>query len=119
MRRYSLLYNGTRLALRGTEVTLGRSRYCSVVIDDEEASREHAAIRVQNETLAIEDLSSRNGTRVNGQKIVGTQSLSIGDVIQVGRSELRIAEGMPTLSSTDATQETASPTPPVKVPKLV
>ena len=119
MRRYSLVYNGTRVTLRGGEVTIGRSRYCSVVIEDEEASREHAAIRIQNETLIIEDLKSRNGTQVNGQKITGPKPLAIGDVIRVGRSEFKVTEGIPTLSASDATQETIVPTPLPRVTKSV
>jgi pSer/pThr/pTyr-binding forkhead associated (FHA) protein len=48
-------------------------------------SREHARITLQGDTFTIEDLASRNGTKVNGARITGAgHRLVDGDVIEFG-----------------------------------
>ncbi len=81
-----------RFALRQGETTIGRSHYCSVVIDSTTASREHAAIRLMGERVEVADLGSRNGTAVNGQPIKEATELHIGDVITIGSKEIRLLE---------------------------
>ena len=68
----------------GVDVTFGRSRGAAVHVDSEKVSRMHARIRRTGELLELEDLGSRNGTRVDGEKIVGMRRLSSGDEITVG-----------------------------------
>jgi pSer/pThr/pTyr-binding forkhead associated (FHA) protein len=82
-----------RFPLRLGETLLGRSPYCSIVINDGLVSRQHAAIRVTREGMAIEDLGSRNGTFVNQRRISGTQVLSPGDRIDVGGHLMEIELG--------------------------
>ena len=54
---------------RGPRITIGRLHTCDIVIDDESVSRQHAAIVVTPQGLAIEDLGSRNKTRVTGRAL--------------------------------------------------
>ncbi|GAB4562053.1 MAG: hypothetical protein Tsb0020_10070 [Haliangiales bacterium] len=68
----------------GTKITFGRSRTCVVHIDSERVSRTHAVLRRSGLDITIEDLNSRNGTRVNGRRIDGAFHLSSGDEIDVG-----------------------------------
>jgi DNA-binding NtrC family response regulator/pSer/pThr/pTyr-binding forkhead associated (FHA) protein len=68
----------------GAEVTFGRSRACAVHIDSERVSRTHARLRHRDGELTIEDLGSRNGTRVNGARIEEPTRLGSGDEIAVG-----------------------------------
>jgi pSer/pThr/pTyr-binding forkhead associated (FHA) protein len=65
-----LKYEGTRFPIRRGETLVGRSAYCTIVISDPSVSREHAALRLTQSDLQIADLGSRNGTFVNGDRVV-------------------------------------------------
>lgn len=61
--------------------------------DDEEISRSHARISLDRSGFcAIEDLGSTNGTFVNGLRITGPQTLSVGDTVEVGGTTLVVRE---------------------------
>lgn len=61
-----------------------------VLTDDDRVSRRHALVRVVETTLeaSVEDLGSKNGTEVNGQRISSAVVLQDGDVLRVGDSWL-------------------------------
>src|SRR5258706_2054677 len=69
---------------RETDVTFGRSRGATISVETEKVSRMHARIRRTIDGVEIEDLGSRNGTRVNGERIEGVRRLSNGDEISIG-----------------------------------
>ena len=61
--------------------------------DDEEISRSHARISLDRSGFcAIEDLGSTNGSFVNGLRVSGPQTLSVGDTIEVGGTTLVVRE---------------------------
>jgi DNA-binding NtrC family response regulator len=66
------------------EVTFGRSRGATVVVDHDKVSRLHTRIRRTADGITVEDLGSRNGTRVNGDRIEGPRAVVAGDEITVG-----------------------------------
>ncbi len=68
------------------KVFIGKDPSCDIVVDDEYASKLHAAIYFKEGSFEIDDLNSTNGTFVNGKK-VDRQELADGDVIKVGRTE--------------------------------
>ncbi len=68
----------------GVEVTFGRSRGATVSIDSEKVSRMHARVKRIDDVITVEDLGSRNGTRVNGDKIDGRRRVESGDEISLG-----------------------------------
>jgi two-component system response regulator AtoC len=68
----------------GVDVTFGRSRGATVTLDSDKVSRMHARVRRTGDVIDVEDLGSRNGTRVNGDKIEGPRRLTTGDEISVG-----------------------------------
>ena len=68
----------------GVDVTFGRSRGATINLDHEKVSRMHAKVRRTGDVIEIEDLGSRNGTRVNGEKVEGRLRLAHGDEISVG-----------------------------------
>jgi two-component system, NtrC family, response regulator AtoC len=68
----------------GVEVTFGRSRGCTISIDHDKASRNHARVIRRQAEITVEDLGSRNGTRVNGQRIEGVTRVAAGDEISIG-----------------------------------
>jgi DNA-binding winged helix-turn-helix (wHTH) protein len=51
---------------------IGRDIHCRVVLTDKTVSRRHAAIMIRNGAMWIEDLQSKNGTFVDGQRIRAT-----------------------------------------------
>lgn len=69
---------------------VGRGSGCDVRIDwDGEVSRAHAELTRAGHDWAIEDNGfSRNGTFVNGGRVVGRRRLLDGDVIRVGQTPL-------------------------------
>ena len=67
---------------------MGRASDNAVVIEDGGVSRQHAAIRVDSGTAWIEDLGSKNGTRVNGAEVGGEgQRFKDKDQIELGGVE--------------------------------
>jgi len=68
----------------GVDVTFGRSRSATVQVDHDGVSRIHARIRRSGGAIEVEDLGSRNGTSVNGERITGVRALSSGDEISLG-----------------------------------
>src|SRR6476620_6943580 len=68
----------------GVDVTFGRSRGATVTVESEKVSRMHARVRRSGDLIEVEDLGSRNGTRVNGDKIEGIVKVTNGDEISIG-----------------------------------
>lgn len=93
MSTFLLKLSDMRFPLRLGETLLGRSPYCSIVLSDPRVSREHAALRVTPAGPTIQDLGSRNGTRVNGELLTCVRQLEPGDRIEIGSQaiELEIA----------------------------
>ncbi|MEZ4358768.1 MAG: sigma 54-interacting transcriptional regulator [Kofleriaceae bacterium] len=68
----------------GAEITFGRSRTATVMVDHDSVSRLHARIRRRGDAIDVEDLGSRNGTRVDGEKIEAVTALRSGSEVAVG-----------------------------------
>jgi len=75
---------GRQYELADGEILVGRDQSCQIVIDDDSVSRRHARVLLENDTCVIEDLHSRNGTYVNGQKIDGRVTLKNRDRVEIG-----------------------------------
>jgi len=73
-------------------VTVGRAPECDLAIDDASMSRRHARFVVSESGLHLQDLESRNGTRVNGEAIEGARSLLAGDVVTLGLVTLVLSQ---------------------------
>jgi S1-C subfamily serine protease len=70
---------------------IGRESDCDFQIDDEKASRHHAAInRTAEGQLWIEDLGSTNGTYVNGQALQQPVPLGGGETITIGDTDMQL-----------------------------
>ncbi len=73
------------------ETIIGRSAQCDVVIDDDsEVSSRNSVLSSEGGLLFVEDLGSKNGTSINGSPITGRRRVGDGDLILVGRTELRL-----------------------------
>jgi S1-C subfamily serine protease len=83
---------GREFDLTGHRFVIGRESDCDFQIDDEKASRHHAAIhRTPEGQMWIEDLGSTNGTYVNGQPIPQPVSLTGGETITIGDTDMQLA----------------------------
>lgn len=83
----------------GTTV-LGRDRNASVRLREKGVSRHHARITVQDGVATIEDLRSKNGTYVRGERIATPRRLADGDEIRLG-SLLLVVRITPSTASTE------------------
>lgn len=62
---------------------LGRDDVCDIVVAERQISRQHIRIFFDEGQYYVEDLESRNGTWINGQRLEGTQALYDGDEIHL------------------------------------
>jgi hypothetical protein len=78
-----ILKTGQQFAINEGETIIGRSKDCDITISDPTVSELHAYIYTMHGKVIIEDLGSRNGTRVNHEK-VSKKILEDGDGIIIG-----------------------------------
>lgn len=76
-------YANQHWAMDKEEIVIGRDDTCDVVLPERQVSRQHIRIFKHDNQYYIEDLQSRNGTWVNGQRVEGTRELYDGDEIHV------------------------------------
>jgi HD-GYP domain-containing protein (c-di-GMP phosphodiesterase class II) len=80
---------GRVFVLSALPVTLGRGYEASIRLADGAISRVHARVEESDGVLALVDLGSTNGTKVNGRRVKETE-LAEGDVVAFGHTVLRI-----------------------------
>jgi len=68
-------------------VEIGRGIGPEIWIEDKQASRTHCRILPENDRWMIEDVTSTNGTFINGQRIT-RQPLRDGEVIYIGDTKI-------------------------------
>jgi transcriptional regulator with PAS, ATPase and Fis domain len=96
----------------GNELVLGRSSEATVRLDDPKASREHARVRRREGALTLQDLGSRNGTRLNREVLRNEERpLRSGDVIGIGAAEILVAVEVQRIATTPG-EAKALPAPP-------
>ncbi len=72
------------IPLKDRQVTLGRSAENDIPIPDPFSSNRHALIFPSDAGYAVRDTGSKNGTFLNGKKIVAPAELKEGDEILIG-----------------------------------
>jgi pSer/pThr/pTyr-binding forkhead associated (FHA) protein len=82
---------GRSIAVKRSKFLIGRADECDIRPLSEEVSRRHCAIIVGPESVFVEDLGSRNGTFVNGERIAERTQVTDGDAVRVGSLELRVS----------------------------
>jgi FHA domain-containing protein len=87
--RYSVVINGVAFALREGRNVIGRDSAAHIRIDLAAVSRRHAAINVHGEEAMVQDLGSRNGTFLNGEKLEAARPLRPGDEIRIAQTAIR------------------------------
>lgn len=77
------------------EVSIGRKEGNTIRLMERNVSRRHARLIRESERIAVEDLDSYNGVRINGERIDGRHPVREGDLIEIGdyHLALRRADG--------------------------
>ncbi len=70
--------------------SLGRAPTNTIALADDTASLEHALISWRSGKWWLEDLGSRNGTRLNGDPVMEPTVISAGDLIALGQAEFKL-----------------------------
>jgi pSer/pThr/pTyr-binding forkhead associated (FHA) protein len=82
---------GTRKAFTEDLMIVGRSKNADLQIEDGLVSRRHLEIRVEGDTVFVENKST-HGSLLNGKPLVGVVSLNPGDVLDIGHTKLSYEE---------------------------
>lgn len=85
-------YFDTQYDLPDGPTYMGRADENDIVLSGDLVSRKHARLTAQGDTLAAEDLGSRNGSKVNGEPLTAERPLRPGDLLQVGENSLLIRQ---------------------------
>ncbi|HSW47172.1 MAG TPA: ATPase, T2SS/T4P/T4SS family [Phycisphaerae bacterium] len=85
--------NGTRiLDLPDGLITIGRRSSNDIVIEDDRASRVHCSLRPMPGGFLLKDLESRNGVKVDDQRINCEKLIQYGEAFVIGHTSMRIFE---------------------------
>jgi pSer/pThr/pTyr-binding forkhead associated (FHA) protein len=80
------------LAALGRAFLIGRGNHCDLALQDDDVSREHAALERSADGIVARDLGSKNGVEVQGQRIAGPRHLCDGEIVRVGETYLRVID---------------------------
>ena len=72
------------------EFVIGRGTECHIRPNSSWVSRQHCLLRVTETAVHLRDLGSRNGTLINGARVVGERKLADGDRLQLGPLVLQL-----------------------------
>ncbi len=78
------------LPLEDPSLVIGRSSECDLVLHGRYMSRRHARLFETDGSWWLNDLESRNGTLLNGDRITEPAELRLGDVISVSGSTIEL-----------------------------
>ncbi len=92
---WQLIINGpgyfdTAYDLREGVTHVGRADENDIVLSGDLVSRKHARFHVKGDTLSLEDLGSRNGSKLNDTPATGTLPIKAGDVVAVGENSMQV-----------------------------
>ena len=84
---------GLSLELNGEPVTVGRSRTCTLVLTEPNASKEHLRIAWEDGSWVLTELGSSFGTKVNGRPATRADlspfdRISIGDTVMIFETDV-------------------------------
>lgn len=89
-----LIWRSESLEVHAGVSVIGRDRECAVRIDADSVSRHHARLHVTEREISLEDLGSKNGTWVAGERIQGVVPLTDGTSFRLGSETVRVELAM-------------------------
>lgn len=108
------------VVVTGPRFFIGRAEDCQLRPRSDLISRHHCVILQDEGLLLVRDLGSKNGTFVNGHRVVTEAELHSGDVLKVGPLEFEVR----VVGAPEPAPQAAKPTPaappelPTKKPKV-
>jgi pSer/pThr/pTyr-binding forkhead associated (FHA) protein len=81
---------GTRVALDGRPILIGRADDSTLVLDDDYASTRHARLAYSGGDWLVEDLGSTNGTYLDRAKVTGPTRVPPGVPIRIGKTVIEL-----------------------------
>ncbi|MEO6887779.1 MAG: FHA domain-containing protein [Ktedonobacteraceae bacterium] len=93
-------FQGQRLALKRTIVTIGRGEENDIWLDDDMASRAHVELAWDQGCVYVTDCDSLNGVQVNGRRIRGSVIIAPGELLEVGSHRFLLELAAPSTSLT-------------------
>lgn len=81
---------GDRISIHEKEFLIGREVDCRWRPKSTGISRYHCIIRINDAEVTVEDLQSRNGTFINGERISDRVPLADGDQLGLGRMKMDV-----------------------------
>lgn len=77
-----------------TQCCIGRSLSCDVPIDDPFAAPEHALLTLRADgRVQVQDLGTKNGVRIDGERIGREGRMIAGGELRIGRTRVRVRTG--------------------------
>jgi len=101
-----LAYDGRDIPLFSGENVIGRDPDVAIPVDNSTVSRHHARLLVGEDAVTLEDLDSKNGTFINGQRISAPTVVTDGDQVAVGEVRMTFR-----LRPSDESTRTMGPVP--------
>jgi diguanylate cyclase (GGDEF)-like protein len=83
---------GKQLNLGASSAVAGRQASCELYIESPSVSRQHARFDFDGSAFVVQDLASKNGTFVNGDR-VSQHRLADGDLVKLGKAVLKFVQG--------------------------
>ena len=99
---------------------IGREPTCEIVVTDAGVSRQHARVLLHNGMVWVQDVGSRNGVFVNGNRVPDHKQIKAGDKVSVGINVFQLAmQNRTSVGPTPAPAPVAPPNPSRLIPWLV
>ena len=100
--RWIALHADREIPLPAGTHLIGRGEKCLIRCESPRVSRHHAQVRVTASAAFIEDLGSRNGTWLRGERTEVASEIHPGDTVRVGPDEIQfVAAGRHALTTAD------------------
>lgn len=99
---------GQLYPLNQERIVIGRLPTCDIILELGVVSRQHVQILRVNGEYFVEDLGSRNGSFLNGQKIEGRLKLSENDELKIGDGLFRFHVAAPHAGTTGNLSDAAA-----------
>jgi len=84
------LGGGDEIPLLRDRMVIGRRDSCDICLKFPNVSAMHAELTYKDGYWWVKDLNSTNGTKVNGQRIVGQKIVRPGDELEIAKRKFRI-----------------------------
>jgi hypothetical protein len=79
---------GVLAPLENKDITVGRSDDNTIVLSDDFVSAKHLKVFQDGRKIYLEDLSSTNGTFINGERVYGINQIKPGQIFSLGVNRL-------------------------------